>query len=281
MIDHETDSLKQPDAEKPVVTSRTPDDRGTGSEPSTVPQGSVLVGVCTYNESSNIQGLLRSIRVALPDASILVIDDDSPDGTADLVRQFAAKDPNVEVLVRTKVRGLGSAIVAAIQYAIENKFDFFLNLDGDFSHDPARLPDLLAAAQSNASVDVVVGSRYVAGGDIRGWPLRRRWMSRVVNRFATTVLRLPVRDCSGSMRCYRVSTLAKLDVERLRCQGYALLEELLVRLHQINAKMIELPITFTDRQKGESKLTVGEAVRSITFMVRLALVSGNPKRNHG
>jgi dolichol-phosphate mannosyltransferase len=233
----------------------------------------ILVGVCTYNEAGNVVEMIQRLRASLPDADILIVDDDSPDGTSDLVRQIAQRDERVMLKVRTNQRGLGGAILAAAQQAIDDQHDFFVNLDGDLSHDPAQLPCLLAVAQAEQDVDVVVGSRYTTGGKIVGWPMRRRVMSWIVNRFATLCLRLPLTDCSGSMRCYRVAALRNLDLTTLRCEGYALLEELLVRLDRSGSEMREVPITFTERQDGQSKLTIKEAIRSMAFMVRLAFAS--------
>lgn len=231
----------------------------------------VLVGVCTYNEVGNVSALVSRLRSALPEADILFVDDNSPDRTSDEVRRCASEDDRVRLIERFDERGLGSAIIRAAVVAVDDDYDFFINLDADLSHDPAQLPALLQAAIQDDAVDVAIGSRYVAGGKIVGWPLRRRIMSRMVNRFATLFLRLPVRDCSGSMRCYRVSTLRDLDLTSLQCEGYALLEELLVRLNRPGRKMVERPITFTERQDGESKLTLREAIRSVGFMFRLAL----------
>ena len=230
----------------------------------------VLIGVCTYNEASNIHSLVVRLRDALPDADIVVIDDDSPDGTASLVESISNGDARVQLIVRKEERGLGSAIVRAARKAVEDQYDYFLNLDADLSHDPAQLPLLLKVAVDDPDIDVVVGSRYAEGGKIVGWPLRRKIMSRTVNWFATFFLRLPVSDCSGSMRCYRVSVLNDIDLDTLKCRGYALLEELLVQLNHQECKMAEVPITFTERQDGESKLTIREAVRSVTYMLRLA-----------
>ena len=232
----------------------------------------MLIGVCTYEEASNIQTLIMGLREAIPAADILVVDDNSPDGTARIVSQFAEGDPQVRVLVRRDQRGLGSAIVRAASEAISNDYEFFCNLDGDLSHQPQDLARVLAAALENPDIDVAVGSRYVKGGRIEGWPWYRRWMSRLVNRFAVICLRLPVQDCSGSIRCYRVEALRDLDLDSLRCQGYALLEELLMRLHQRGCKMKDVPITFVDRQQGRSKLTLREALRSVSFMLRLAVI---------
>jgi dolichol-phosphate mannosyltransferase len=232
----------------------------------------VLIGVCTYDEASNIRALLTGLREAIPAADILVVDDESPDGTSDIVEEMAAEDPQLRLHVRRGQRGLGSAIVLAASEAIDGQYDFFCNLDADLSHQPADLARLLNAAMDDPETDVVVGSRYVKGGRIEGWPPHRRWMSRMVNRFAIICLRLPVSDCSGSIRCYRVSALRELALADLRCQGFALLEELLMRLQQRGCKIHELPITFIDRQQGHSKLTLREAIRSVGFMVRLAIM---------
>jgi dolichol-phosphate mannosyltransferase len=156
-------------------------------------------------------------------------------------------------------------------YAIEQGYDYFLNLDGDLSHDPDKLPALLERALDSESVDVVIGSRYVQGGSIVGWPIHRKWMSRLVNRFATLCLRLPVHDCSGSMRCYRVDALSRIGMSNVRAGGYAVLEELLVILHRQGSRMVEIPITFTDRRQGESKLTFREATVSTLQMLALAV----------
>jgi dolichol-phosphate mannosyltransferase len=231
----------------------------------------VLVAVCTLNEAENIVDLVQAIRDALPDADVLVVDDNSPDGTARLVEQMAQQDRRIRVIVRQQERGLGSAIRFAMQQAIDGGYSFFLNLDGDFSHDPAQLPRLLEGAVACDEIDVVIGSRYAEGGSIVGWPLHRKLMSRLVNGFATICLRLPVSDCSGSMRCYRVAALQRVGMQNMRVNGYAVLEEILVKLVRQGSKLAEVPITFTDRQRGESKLTFREALRSSTQMLRLAV----------
>jgi len=229
------------------------------------------VAVCTLNEAENIVELVQAIRGALPDADVLVVDDNSPDDTARLVEQMAQQDRRIRVIVRRQEKGLGSAIRFAMQQAIDGDYSFFLNLDGDFSHDPAQLPRLLERAMASDEIDVVIGSRYAEGGSIVGWPLHRKLMSRMVNGFATSCLRLPVRDCSGSMRCYRVAALERVGMQSMRVNGYAVLEEILVKLVRQGSKMAEVPITFTDRRRGESKLTFREAVRSSAQMLRLAL----------
>lgn len=230
----------------------------------------VLIGVCTLNEAANIEPLIRRLRAAVPHADILIVDDDSPDGTGDVVGALSQTLPSISLHVRRRERGLGTAIRHAMKVAIAQEYDYFLNLDGDLSHDPDQLPALLRRAQQSPQVDVVIGSRYVPGGEIVGWPRRRRLLSRLVNRFAALCLRLPAQDCSGSIRCYRVETLRQVGVEQLHSKGYSVLEEILVELHRRGAVMAEVPITFTDRQAGQSKLTTAEAIRSAWQMVRLA-----------
>ena len=215
-----------------------------------------MIAVCTYNEAENIQLMVSGLRHALPDADVIVVDDNSPDGTAQLVKEMAQFDSLVHVLVRENERGLGSAIRFAMQYSIDHDYDYFMNLDGDLSHNPDQMKWLFSKSLEDRGLAVVVGSRYVSGGKIIGWPLRRKLMSQMVNGFATTCLRLPVRDCSGSMRCYRVNALASLGLENLRVNGYAVLEEVLLRLHQRGEPMAEVPITFTERERGYSKLTI-------------------------
>lgn len=227
-----------------------------------LPNLKILVGVCTYNEAGNVRELLRQIRTALPNADVLVVDDNSPDGTAVVVRDFAQHDAgsaSIECLVRNQ-RGLGGAIRTAMMTAINNGYDLFCNLDADLSHCPADLPRLVDAVLAGA--DVAVGSRYVAGGEIVGWPLRRKWMSRSINALTRRRLGLPVRDASGSFRCYRVSQIARLDLSDQSYEGYAFIQEVLLRLHLAGAKFTEVPITFTERVTGESKLSLAEAIRS-------------------
>ena len=248
---------------------------GDLSDGGTAPRGTatprVLVAVCTYNEMSNIAELVERIFASLPHADLLIVDDNSPDNTGRWAVDAATRDPRLRVIIREHERGLGSATRRAFQYAVAQRYDFLLNLDGDLSHEPESLPTMLQRAIHDPQIDVVVGSRYCSGGSVQGWPLRRKIMSRMVNRFAVTCLRLPVSDCSGSMRCYRVAALAAIDPASLRSDGYAILEEVLIKLSARGAKMVEVPICFTDRQSGASKLTFGEALRSARHLIHMAV----------
>ena len=270
----------RPDKSRPVDSSPPPSPPVLveSAKPQSNPTDT-LIAVCTFEEAQNITAMLGGLRDAFPNARLLVVDDDSPDGTAGLVKEFQQGDARVELIVRKDKRGLGSAIVDAMRFAVASGDQFFLNLDADLSHAPEQLPRLLETAKSDDDIDVVIGSRYVPGGEIVGWPLRRRVMSKMVNRFATAFLKLPVNDCSGSMRCYRTAALDAIGLDSLQCTGYAVLEELLVKLHRNGGKMVEVPITFTERELGRSKLTFSESIRSVRFMIRLAITLRQSKKS--
>jgi dolichol-phosphate mannosyltransferase len=234
---------------------------------------STLVAVCTYNERDNIDELLQRVRRAVPQATILVIDDNSPDGTGQRAMEWADRDPQLRVVVRPGKLGLGTAIALAIEQSISGKYLWLVNLDGDLSHDPADIPRLLQAAQpqTGRAPDVVIGSRYIPGGQIVGWPWTRRTISKALNTAARGLLRLNVYDASGAFRCYRVAALERLDRDTLRARGYALLEELLWHLQRQGCHFVEIPITFTERTRGNSKLSWREAWGALQMLVQLSL----------
>ena len=233
----------------------------------------VAVLLCTYNEIANIPPLLRRVGEAVPEADILVVDDNSPDGTSDEVRRHVAQfHGRLHLLERSGKLGLGSATRDGLVWCLERGYEFIVNLDSDLSHDPAAIPRLLSACvESPPGADVAVGSRYIPGGGIEGFEWHRRWISRVLNGYATRVLRLPVHDCSGSFRCYRATALARLDFDRLTCPGYGFLEELLVALHRNGARLVEVPIHFHARSGGESKLGISDALGALAVIHRLAI----------
>lgn len=229
-----------------------------------------LVTLATYNEIENLPALVEEIHRVLPDADLLVVDDNSPDGTGEWCDQQSAIDPRLRCLHRTGKLGLGSATIAAIKYALESDYDLFLTLDADWSHDPIYLTELVAAIHN---ADVAIGSRYCTGGEIEGWPMSRRIVSRWVNALTHLLLRLPVRDASGAFRAYRVAKLRELPLENLRATGYSYLEELLWMLHRAGATFAEVPITFHERRAGKSKVNFHEACGKLRTIFRLALPS--------
>jgi dolichol-phosphate mannosyltransferase len=231
-----------------------------------IPHSSVLVALATYNEIETLPSLVAAIHEQLPDAHILVVDDNSPDGTGRWCDEEATRSPWFSVIHRPGKLGLGSASWAAMQTAIERDADFLITLDADWSHPPEVLPRLVAAAQN---ADVVVGSRYVSGGRIEGWPTSRRVVSAVMNLATRLALGLPLRDASGACRLYRVALLKQLDFTQLTATGYAYLEEILWQLHRLGARFAEVPITFTDRRAGASKVNFAEAYGKAKTLTRL------------
>ncbi|NIL98741.1 MAG: glycosyltransferase [Planctomycetales bacterium] len=233
----------------------------------------LLVTVATYNEIENLPRLVAAVFAYAPQADLLVIDDNSPDGTGEWCDRRAAEDPRLRCLHRSGKLGLGSAIGAGMQYAIRHGYDYVLNLDADFSHDPQYIPALLAGMDRDgqSAVDVMIGSRYVPGGGIQGWPLHRHLMSRGVNCYARWLLSLTPKDCSGGFRCYRTSLLAQLDLSTIRSSGYSFQEEILWHLKRLGGRFDEAPIVFVDRQQGTSKIDWREALAALRIIFGLGL----------
>lgn len=234
-----------------------------------------LVTLATYNERENLPDLVDAILATLPKADVLVIDDNSPDGTGQWCDQRAASEPRLACLHRPGKLGLGTATLAGLAQAIERGYEYVVNMDADFSHPPRYLPALLEGMNpaDGLPVDVMIGSRYVAGGGSEHWPLRRRLLSWGVNSYARWLLGLSVRDCSGAFRCYRVSTLARIDLAAVRSRGYSFQEEILWHVKRAGGRFGETPIVFANRLRGYSKVDLSEAVRSILMLLRLGVVN--------
>ena len=232
-------------------------------------QPRLLISLATYNEVGNLEPLVEEIRGFAPGGDILVIDDNSPDGTGKLADELAARLPGVHVLHRPGKMGLGTATVAAMRFAIENGYDYLLNLDADFSHPPRYIPALLAGMDEH---DVMIGSRYIPGGGVEGgFNLKRKFMSTGINWYARLLLGLRTRDNSGSFRCYRVSKLAEIDLDRIHSRGYSYLEEILYRCRQVGCRMGETPILFENRRAGVSKINMREAVEALWVILKLGV----------
>ena len=233
--------------------------------------GTTLVTVATYNEIENLPRLVEEILRFAPQVDILVIDDNSPDGTGQWCDRQQAANPRLVCLHRPGKLGLGTATIAGMKYAIEHGYRFVLNMDADFSHQPKYLPALLAGMDpaDGPAVDVMIGSRYIPGGGVEGWPLRRRLMSRAVNLYARWLLGLRSKDCSGAFRCYRTEVLARLDFDAIRSRGYSFQEEILWRLKRLDARFGEAPIVFVERQHGISKIDAGEALAALRIIFAL------------
>jgi dolichol-phosphate mannosyltransferase len=230
----------------------------------------ILVSLATYNERDNLAPLVQEIQKMLPAAEVLVIDDNSPDGTGSLADELAAANSGIHVIHRPGKLGLGTALLTAMRYAMDNQFDLQVNMDADFSHHPRYLPALLAGMNRH---DVMIGSRYVRGGGTENWPLKRRLISESVNLMVRFLMRLPAHDCSGAFRCYRVSKLRETALDHIISRGYSFQQEVLYRCRQAGCRIGETPIIFADRRAGSSKVNGREAVRSIGVLFYLGIQS--------
>lgn len=225
--------------------------------------------MATYNEAGNVRALVESIRQFAPHAAVLIIDDNSPDGTGRIADELQESLPDIHVIHRSGKLGLGTAIIAGMRYAVEHRFDYFLNLDADFSHPPRYIPAILKGMEQN---DVMIGSRYVAGGGVEGsFNLKRKFMSTGINWYARLLLGLKTKDNSGSYRCYRVSKLAQIDFDRVRSRGYSFMEEILFWCRQAGCRMGETPILFENRRAGQSKINKTEAIKALQIILQLGI----------
>jgi dolichol-phosphate mannosyltransferase len=229
----------------------------------------VLVVVPTYNERENVKILLPAVRRAAPEADILVVDDDSPDGTGAAVDEIAAALGQITLLHRPGKQGLGSAYRDGFDHGVDHGYDVVVSMDVDLSHDPDVLPELLSMIEVGA--DAVIGSRYVPGGATVDWPFHRRVLSRWGNRYASFVLRLQVRDCTSGYRAYRASALKEIDPGSTTAEGYAFLTELVRRLVRANLRVVETPIVFRDRRYGTSKMSGRIVAESMWLVTSWAL----------
>ncbi len=213
-----------------------------------------LVVLPTYDEAENITEALRRVRAAAPQLDVLVVDDNSPDGTAKLAMAAAEELGQIDVLVRDRKEGLGNAYRHGFEVGMERGYDVLLQMDADLSHDAASLPDLLRALDEGA--EATIGSRYVPGGSIPHWPWYRRALSRYGNRYACLVLGMDVHDATSGFRAYRVEALESIDVLTTRAKGYGFQIETAYRVARAGRKLAEVPISFTDRVRGYSKMSV-------------------------
>jgi dolichol-phosphate mannosyltransferase len=226
-----------------------------------------LVVVPTYNEADNLEELAARLRRAVPDAELLVVDDGSPDGTADLARTLGRRMGGVHVLARSGKQGLGAAYRAGFAWALERGHRRVVQMDADLSHDPADVPRLLARL---ADADLAIGSRYVRGGAIDGWPAGRWLLSRAANLYAQLMLAAPVRDLTGGFKAWRAATLERIGVAGLRSNGYVFQVETTLRAMQAGLRPAEIPILFRERIRGVSKMGLHVAAEGLGQVIRLA-----------
>jgi dolichol-phosphate mannosyltransferase len=225
--------------------------------------GQVLVVVPTYNEAANLPNVLARLRAAVPDAHVLVVDDNSPDGTGRLADELAADDGQVHVLHRPSKQGLGAAYVAGFSWGLDRGYDVLVEMDADGSHQPEELPRLLRAL---SAADLVLGSRWVPGGSVVNWPWRRSLLSRGGNAYVRLALGLGLRDATGGFRAFRAATLKGLELADVASQGYCFQVDLAWRAVRRGFLVVEVPIQFVEREHGASKMT-GQIVREALWRV--------------
>ncbi len=237
-----------------------------------------LVVIPTYDEAGSIAEVLRRVRLAAPAADVLVVDDSSPDGTAEIARASAVELGGVEVRVRPAKLGLGSAYREAFVDGLRRGYRVLVQMDGDLSHDPGALPALLRAVDAGA--DAAIGSRYVPGGSIPRWSASRRALSRWGNRYARAMLALPVADATSGFRAYRSGALARLDLDSVRAEGYGFQIELTYRMARAGSRIAEVPIAFADRERGRSKMSARIVAEALLLVTGWALrdLTGAPWR---
>ncbi len=230
------------------------------------------VVIPTYNERDNIGPLVGAIVALGDNIEVLVVDDNSPDGTGKIADGLAAKYPTVKVIHRQGKGGRGSACIAGFRQSLQQpEFDCFFEMDADFSHDPKDIPRFLQAMRS---ADVVIGSRYVPGGKILNWGIQRHIFSHLANLFARLMLGVPIRDYTDGYRCYSRRALESIDFDRIEAHGYIVLSEMAYQLHRRGMKFAEIPITFVNRRRGTSNTSLREISDAFISVVRLRLKYG-------
>jgi dolichol-phosphate mannosyltransferase len=219
-----------------------------------------LICMPTYNEAENLRPITQAVHAVVPDVHILVIDDNSPDGTGDIADDIAERDERVHVLHRTEKAGLGKAYIAGFKWALEHDYERIVEMDADFSHQPKYLPDMIGQLDD---FDVVVGSRYVAGGGTEDWGVLRKIISRGGGMYSRTILGVDVQDLTAGFVAWRSEALASLELEDVEASGYVFQIEMKYRAHKRGYKILEIPIVFPDRIAGESKMTPDIAAEAL------------------
>ncbi|QEO14276.1 polyprenol monophosphomannose synthase [Agromyces intestinalis] len=250
-----------------------------------------LVVIPTYNERENLAEIVARVRGAVPEASVLVIDDASPDGTGALADELAAADPAVRVRHRPAKQGLGAAYLDAFGWALEHGYDPIVQLDADGSHRPEDLPAMLAALAGGAAAshgggadatepaDLVIGSRWVPGGSVVNWPRRREWLSRAGSAYARTLLRLPARDATAGFRAFRADALRRIRLDDVHTRGYGFQVDMLWHARDVGLRIVEVPVTFVERVHGRSKMTFGIVLEAIVRVTAWGVAARMPRPN--
>lgn len=229
-----------------------------------------LTIIPTFNEIDALPVTVDRLRAAVPESDVLIVDDNSPDGTGDLAEQMSAEDPQIHVIHRIKKDGLGGAYIAGFTWGLERDYEVFVELDADGSHQPEQLPALLSAVES---ADLVIGSRWVSGGSVVNWPLHRELISRAGSLYSRTLLGLHLRDITAGFRAFRRSTLEDIDLSDIESVGYGFQVDMTFRVARQGKTITEVPITFVERTLGESKMSSGIVVEAMANVTKWGLTA--------
>lgn len=235
-----------------------------------LPYSKSLVIIPTYNESDNVENMLTMLNGLYPELSILIIEDGSPDGTAAIVKKYQATHPNVHMIERQGKLGLGTAYITGFKWALEKGFEFVFEMDCDFSHDPKDIEGLLAAAQN---CDLAIGSRYIGGIRILNWPMKRLLLSYFASIYTQIITGMKIQDATGGFKCFRASTLRQIDLNKIFSNGYSFQIELNYKTWKKGLKLQEVPITFSERREGQSKMSRKIIYEAVWAVWRMRLFS--------
>jgi dolichol-phosphate mannosyltransferase len=238
-------------------------------EPEGTPRRALVV-IPTYNEAENIPRVVPAVLEAHPSIDVLVVDDGSPDGTADLVRNLQRETGRVHLVVRSGKQGLGTAYVAGFKFALRGGYDVVFEMDADLSHDPAEIPNFLSAI---ANADLVIGSRYIQGVRVLNWPIQRLFLSYFASIYTRLMTGLPLHDATGGYKCYRRIVLEAIDLDQIRSNGYAFQIEMSYKAWRKGFRLLEIPIIFTDRRSGHSKMSRQIVYEAFFMLWKLRLQS--------
>ena len=229
-----------------------------------------LVIIPTYNEKDNIARIIESVLHLNVSVDVLVVDDNSPDGTGKIVKDIQQREPRVRLMEREGKLGLGTAYIAGFKYAIEQKYDYVFEMDADFSHDPVEIPNFLDKING---YDLVLGSRYLKGVTVVNWPLRRLFLSYAANVYTRVITGLPLKDCTGGYKCYRRKVLESIDLAKVHSNGYAFQIEMSYKAWKKGFSLTEIPIIFVDRYEGQSKMSRKIVFEAVWMVWKLRLMS--------
>jgi dolichol-phosphate mannosyltransferase len=234
-----------------------------------LPYNKTLIIIPTYNEIDNIENMLKTVFSLYPEISVLIIEDGSPDGTADVVKKYQEQHPNLHMIERTGKLGLGTAYITGFKWALEKDYEYVFEMDCDFSHDPKQIPNLLEAAQTN---DLVIGSRYIDGIRIINWPFHRLLISYLASIYTRFITNIPVQDTTGGFKCFSRKALQSLNLDKIISKGYIFQLELNYKVWSLGLNVKEVPIIFYERRDGESKMAGGIIWEAFFAVLKLRIL---------